>query len=60
MDLAALSLRAQPDTAAALSRFSGDDLAVADYLRDELAHADGAGIRPFVSRTSMREFTPLG
>lgn len=33
--LAALSAREQPDPAAALARFAGDDHVVADYLRDE-------------------------
>jgi LuxR family maltose regulon positive regulatory protein len=33
--LAALCAREQPNTAAALARFAGDDHVVADYLRDE-------------------------
>jgi LuxR family transcriptional regulator, maltose regulon positive regulatory protein len=33
--LAALSARDEPDIAAALARFAGDDHVVADYLRDE-------------------------
>jgi LuxR family maltose regulon positive regulatory protein len=33
--LAALSAREEPDTAAALARFAGNDHVVADYLRDE-------------------------
>jgi LuxR family transcriptional regulator, maltose regulon positive regulatory protein len=33
--LAALSVREEPDTAAALARFGGEDHVVVDYLRDE-------------------------
>jgi LuxR family transcriptional regulator, maltose regulon positive regulatory protein len=51
--LATLSLRAQPDTAAALSRFAGDDRVVADYLRDELLAPMAPESVAFLTRTSI-------
>jgi len=51
--LAALSLGAQPNVDAALSRFAGDDQVVADYLRDELlARLEPAQVT-FLLRTSI-------
>jgi LuxR family transcriptional regulator, maltose regulon positive regulatory protein len=51
--LAALSLRAQPDTRSALARFGGDDHVVADYVRDELFATLSAEQVAFLVRTSV-------
>jgi LuxR family transcriptional regulator, maltose regulon positive regulatory protein len=51
--LAALSIRAQPDVAAAVSRFAGDDCLVADYIRDELLAALTPARADFLIRTSV-------
>jgi LuxR family maltose regulon positive regulatory protein len=51
--LAALSLRAQPNVEAALSRFAGDDRVVADYLRDELIERLEPDHVTFLLRTSI-------
>ena len=51
--LAALSLRAQPNVEAALSRFAGDDEVVADYLRDELIERLEPDQVAFLLRTSI-------
>jgi LuxR family transcriptional regulator, maltose regulon positive regulatory protein len=51
--LAALSLRAQPNVDAALSRFAGDDRVVADYLRDELIERLEPDHVAFLLRTSI-------
>jgi LuxR family maltose regulon positive regulatory protein len=53
--LAALSLRAQPNVDAALSRFAGDDQVVADYLRDELMAKLEPDLVDFLHRTSILE-----
>jgi LuxR family maltose regulon positive regulatory protein len=53
--LAALSLAAQPDVGAALSRFAGDDRVVADYLRDELLARLAPESVAFLTRTSILE-----
>ena len=48
--LAAVSLRDQPDTAAAIARFGGDDRVVSDYVADCAAvRAHGRGGRPSCS-----------
>lgn len=51
--LAALSLRAQPNVDGALARFAGDDLVVADYLRDELLAQLEPDQLTFLLRTSV-------
>ncbi len=51
--LAAVSLRDQPDTAAAIARFGGDDRVVSDYLTDSLLSALTAEEVTFLQRTSV-------
>ena len=51
--LAAVSLRDQPDTAAAIARFGGDDRAVSDYVADSLLSELTADEVTFLQRTSV-------
>ena len=51
--LAALALREQPEHAAALARFGGDDRFVADYLRDEVLAGLSRESVTFLTRTSV-------
>jgi LuxR family maltose regulon positive regulatory protein len=51
--LAAVSLRDQPDTAAAIARFGGDDRVVSDYVADCLLSELTAEEVTFLQRTSV-------
>jgi LuxR family maltose regulon positive regulatory protein len=51
--LAAVSLRDQPDTAAAIARFGGDDRVVSDYVADCLLSELTAEEVSFLQRTSV-------
>ncbi len=51
--LAAVSLRDQPDTAAAIARFGGDDRVVSDYVADTLLSELTAEQVTFLQRTSV-------
>ena len=51
--LAAVSLRDQPDTAAAIARFGGDDRVVSDYVADSLLSELTAEEVTFLQRTSV-------
>jgi LuxR family maltose regulon positive regulatory protein len=51
--LAAVSLRDQPDTAAAIARFGGDDRVVSDYVADSLLSELTAEEITFLQRTSV-------
>jgi LuxR family maltose regulon positive regulatory protein len=51
--LAAVSLRDQPDTAAAIARFGGDDRIVSDYVADTLLSELTAEEVTFLQRTSV-------
>ncbi len=51
--LASLSLHSEPDPAAAAERYSGDDLLVADYMRDELLAGVSADARHFLTCASV-------
>ena len=51
--LAAVSLRDQPDTAAAIARFGGDDRAVSDYVADCLLSELTTKEVTFLQRTSV-------
>ena len=51
--LAALSIRARPDTAVAAAVFSGSDRLVADYLRSELLAYLSADELRFLTRTAV-------
>ena len=51
--LAAVSLRDQPDTAAAIARFGGDDRVVSDYVADTLLSELTAEEVTFLQRTSV-------
>jgi LuxR family maltose regulon positive regulatory protein len=51
--LAALTLRAHDDPAASVSRFSGDDRVIAEYLRRELLDTLPVETVEFLSRTSV-------
>ncbi len=51
--LAALSLRAAPDPAAAAARYTGDDPLVAEYVRDELLSGLSGDERHFLTRASV-------
>jgi LuxR family transcriptional regulator, maltose regulon positive regulatory protein len=53
--LAAVSLRDQPDTAAAIARFGGDDRVVSDYVADSLLSELTAEEVTFLQRTSVLE-----
>src|SRR4051794_3735271 len=53
--LAALSLRAEPDTDAFLADFTGDDHSVADYLSGEVLALQTPATREFLLRTSIAE-----
>ncbi|MGZ4276896.1 MAG: LuxR C-terminal-related transcriptional regulator [Solirubrobacteraceae bacterium] len=53
--LAALSLREQPDPAAAAARFAGDDRIVADYVADSLLASLSGEQVAFLARTSVLE-----
>ena len=59
--LAAVSLRDQPDAAAAIARFGGDDRVVSDYLADSVLSELTAEEVRFLQRTSVldRLFGPL-
>jgi LuxR family transcriptional regulator, maltose regulon positive regulatory protein len=51
--LAAVSLREQPDAAAAIARFGGDDRIVSDYVADSLLSELTAEEVTFLQRTSV-------
>jgi LuxR family transcriptional regulator, maltose regulon positive regulatory protein len=51
--LAAVSLREQPDTAAAAMRFAGDDRIVSDYIADSLLSDLSTAQVTFLRRTSV-------
>jgi LuxR family transcriptional regulator, maltose regulon positive regulatory protein len=51
--LAAVSLRDQPDTTAAIARFGGDDRVVSDYVADSLLSELTAEEVTFLQRTSV-------
>ena len=53
--LAALSLADAPDAEDAIRRFTGEDHVIAEYLREELISALGAGDRNFLIECSVLE-----
>jgi LuxR family transcriptional regulator, maltose regulon positive regulatory protein len=56
--LAALSAREQPDTAAALARFAGDDHVVAEYLKDEfLSELDDQELELLVDASVLEQLS---